>query len=300
MATGVACKNRGYDDMNITGFKAARGIRIGTIAPVALALAGSLMATAAFAQTAAPKAAPAAPAAKGAAPAAAAAPAGDGKPAPAWVKLCEKGAFVGKDKDGKEKKEEHSICLTHHERIDATSGIVLVSAALRQIDEGKNPLLMVMVPLGMAIPPGMQIGVYSKDLWDKIQKGEKVDDTKLTPIKMPFVLCHSAGCTGEIDATPEIVKDLQTNGGIIVYAVSGAGQPVAFPIPLVGFDTALAGPPADNEQYAKQRRGLMQQIAENQQKVIEEYRKQNEELQKSQGQVAPKAGAPAATPPAKK
>ena len=291
--------------MNSTGFQTARTWRAGMFtsvgAPLALALAGSLMAATAFAQTAAPKAAPPA-AAKGAAPTAAAAAPGDAKPAPAWVKLCEKGSFVTKDKDGKEKKEDHSICLTHHERIDASSGIVLVSAAVRQVDEGNNPLLMVMLPLGMAIPPGMQVGIYPKDMWEKIQKNEKVDDTKLTPIKIPFVLCHSAGCTGEVDATPEMINSFKSSGGIIVYAVSGSGQPVAFPIPLTGFDSALAGAAADNEEYAKQRRALMQQIAENQQKVIEEYRKQNDELQKGQGQVAPKPAAapPAAAPPAKK
>jgi invasion protein IalB len=276
----------------------------GLLAALTLVFAGSVATGAAFAQQPAPKSAPAAPAAKGAAPAAAAAaPAGDGKVAPAWVKLCEKGNFVTKDKDGKEKTEEHSICLTHHERIDAQSGIVLVSAAVRSIDDGKNPLLMVMLPLGMAIPPGMQVGVYPKDMWEKIQKNEKVDDSKLTPIKVPFILCHSAGCTGEVEATPEMLASFKSNGGIIVYAVSGQGAPVAFPIPLVGFDTAIAGAPADNQEYAKQRRALMQQIAENQQKAIEEYRKQSEELQKTQGQVAPRtpgAAAPAAAPPAKK
>jgi len=271
----------------------------GALAFLALVAGGALAISAAEAQQ--PKgAAPAAPAAKGAAPAAA-----EGPPAPAWVKLCEKGTFSSKDKDGKEVKEDHSICLTHHERIDAQSGIVLVSAAIRQIDEGKNPLLMVMLPLGMAIPPGMQVGVYDKEMWDKIQKNEKVDDSKLTPIKVPYMLCHSAGCTGEIDATPEMIASFKTSGGIIVYAVSGSGAPVAFPIPLVGFDAAIAGAPANNEEYAKQRRALMQQIAENQQKAIEEYRKQTQELQKTQGQTGVTArqgqAAPAAAaPPAKK
>ena len=295
--------------MNMTFAQALTGAhnrRLHRLALLALALAGSMAVGAAFAQQPAPKAAPAAPPAKGAA-AAPATPA-DGKPAPAWVKLCETARVMAKDKDGKDKPEEHQICLTHHERIDAQSGIVLVSAALRQVDKGEKPLLMVMLPLGMAIPPGMQIGVYSKEMWDKIQKAEKVDDSKLTPIKVPYVLCHSAGCTGEVDATPEIVESLKTNGGVIVYAVSGSGQPVAFPIPLVGFDSALAGAPANNEEYAKQRRALMQQIAENQQKVIEEYRKQSEELQKTQGgggttaAPAPAAVVPAkgAAPPAKK
>ena len=307
MATGVAEKREVKTTMLIKGFQAARTLRTATFAPLALALAGSLMASTAFAQTAAPKTAPATPpaAAKGGAPGGAPAAAAAAA-APAWVKLCEKAVFNAKDKDGKDKQEEHNICLTHHERIDASSGIVLVSAAMRQVDEGKNPLLMVMLPLGMAIPPGMQVGIYPKDMWEKIQKNEKVDDTKLTPVKIPFVLCHSAGCTGEVDATPEMMTSFKTSGGIIVYAVSGSGQPVAFPIPLTGFETALGGAPADNEEYAKQRRALMQQIASNQQKVIEEYRKTAEDLAKSQGQLpkppgAPAAAAPpAAAPPAKK
>ncbi len=268
--------------MKIWSSVATRALGATIVAPL-------LLAGAALAQAPAPKA--------GAAPAAA--PADAAKSNSAWVKLCEKGAVIVKDKDGKDKREDHSICLTHHERIDAASGVVLVSAAIRQVDEGKDPLLMVMVPLGMALPPGIQVGIYPKDMWEKIQKGEKVDDSKLVPIKMSYILCHSAGCTGEAAATPEMLNDLKTNGGIIVYAVSGTGQPVAFPIPLTGFDQALAGPPADNAEYTKQRRALMQQIAENQQKMIEEYRKQQDELAKSQGQVkgaGQQAPAPAQAP----
>ena len=55
----------------------------------------------------------------------------------AWVKLCEKANEVTKDKDGKDEKKEVNICLTHHERLDGKSGMVLVSAAVRQI-EGRD------------------------------------------------------------------------------------------------------------------------------------------------------------------
>ena len=61
-------------------------------------------------------------------------PQGDGKPQSAWVKLCEKSPLVKKDKDGKDVKEEKNICLTHHERLDGNSGMVLVSAAIRQVE----------------------------------------------------------------------------------------------------------------------------------------------------------------------
>jgi invasion protein IalB len=285
-------------------------------------LTGAIMAigaTAAFAQAPAPaqKAPAAAPAAKAPAPATGAAPAaGAAAAAPAnqsaWVKLCEKAPFAGKDKDGKDERVEKNICLTHHERLDGNSGMVLVSAAVRQIEGVEKQHLMVMVPLGMALPPGMQAAVYPKDMWEKIQKNEKVDDTALKPIKLAYNLCHSAGCTAEVETTPEIMKELKGGAGLIVYTMGGGGEPVAFPVPLMGFDAALAGAPVDNVEYSKARRALMEQIAQRQQQMIEEYKKQNAELQNMQGNkafgntpAAPAAGAApaakgAAPPPAKK
>ena len=271
------------------------------------------MATGAFAQQ--PKQ-PAAQPKAGTAPAAAGAPpasgatAAAGAPQSAWVKLCEKAPFAGKDKDGKEVSVEKDICLTHHERIDGNSGMVLVSAAIRQIEGDPKSHLMVMVPLGMALPPGVQIGVYPKEMWDKIQKGEKVDDSKLKPIKLAYALCHSAGCTAEAESTPEMITEIKSGAGMIVYALNGNGAPVAFPVPLTGFDVALSGQPVDNKIYSEARQALMQQIAERQKAAYNEYQKQNKELQNMQGNpaqgtgapppAAPAQKAPAAAPPAKK
>ncbi len=235
-----------------------------------------------------------------AAPAAAAPAAGQQQAAGnLWVKLCEKAPFVGKDKDGKDVREDKDICLTHHEQIEATSGMVLVSAALRQIQGQPKPLFMVMVPLGVALPPGLQVGVYTKDLWDKAQKGEKIDEKAITPIKLPYTLCHAAGCTGEIEATPELVNSLKTGGGLVVLAVHASGRAMPLPMALSGFDKALDGTPADPKLYSDQRRDVMIKIAENQKRMIEEQRKQSDELQKMQPNPAaqPKA-APAATAPA--
>jgi invasion protein IalB len=224
-----------------------------------------------------------------------------GAPQSAWVKLCEKAPFAGKDAAGKEVKTEKSICLTHHERIDGNSGMVLVSAAIRQIEGEPKSHLMVMVPLGMALAPGMQIGVYAKDLWDKVQKGEKVDDTKLKPIKLAYALCHAAGCTAEAETTPEILTEIKGGSGMIVYALNGNGAPVAFPVPLNGFDVALNGKAVDNAEYTKARQQLMKQIADRQREQYEQYKKQNDDLQKMQGNPAQGTGAPATgtNPPAR-
>ena len=245
----------------------------------------------------APEKAPAAPAKK---PAAGAkdAPAPSGAAQSAWVKLCEMAVGIAKDKEGKEEKKELNICLTHHERLDGNTGMVLVSAAVRQVEGQDKQHFMVMVPLGMLIQPGMRASIYPKDLWEQAQKNEKVDETKLKGLKFGFTLCHPAGCTAEVEASPELLTDLKTAGGLVIFAINAGGQPVGFPVPLVGFEQAYAGPPVDNVQYGEARRQLMQQIQQRQQEMVEEYKKQQQ--QQPTGATPPaKAPAPAA-PPAKK
>lgn len=257
-------------------------------------LALALAATAASAQT--PAAKKGAPAAAAAAAPAAAAPA----PAPTfWVKLCEKAQVPVPDKDGKMVAQEKNICLTHHERLDGNSGMVIVSAALRQVEGSDKQHLMVMVPLaiGVAIPPGLRAAVYDKETWAKAQKNEKIDDKALKPFDLKYTLCHPSGCTAELEATKEIVDSLKTGGGLVVLAMNGAAQPVPFSIPLDGFAAANAGPPADNKIYSTERARFFQELRARQE---EAYQKMVE-AQKTQERLAPKAGdiAPAPVAPKK-
>lgn len=208
----------------------------------------------------------AAPAAKDAK----AAPAGSKQSA--WVKLCEKSPLVKKDKDGKDVKEEKNICLTHHERLDGNSGMVLVSAAIRQVEGNPNDHLMIMVPLGMAIPPGIKAAVYSKDQWEKAAKNEKIDDKDLKPIDLKFSLCHPSGCTAEVEASKEVVEQMKTGGGIMVLAMNAQAQPIGFPVPLDGFADAFSGKPIDNAEYKKARGQLMAQIRQRQQEAYEKFK----------------------------
>ena len=227
------------------------------------------------------------------APPAKSAPAKDakaGEQQSAWVKLCEKAELAGRDKEGKPTKEERTICLTHHERLDGNTGMVLVSAAIRDVEGTDKDHLMIMVPLGMALPPGVRAAVYSKDQWEKAQKNEKIDEKQLKPIELKFTLCHAAGCTAEVEAPKELVESMKTGGGLMVLAINAGGQPIAFPVPLAGFSTAHAGAPVDNQAYAQARSQLMQQIRQRQIEAMK---------QQQQGGAAPAAPA-AAAPPAKK
>ena len=265
---------------------------------VALALAIGMAGLAGTASSQQPPAAP--PAAKKApekkAPAAAPA-AKDAQAAPgsqsAWVKLCERAAGVMKGKDGKEEQKELNICLTHHERLDGNTGMVLVSAALRQVEGQDKQHFMVMVPLGMMLQAGMRATLYPKEAWEKVQKKEQIDESKLKAIKLTYTLCHPAGCTAEIEATPELINDLKSDGGLVVFSIGANGAPVGFPVPLNGFAESLAGTPVDNKQYGEARKALMEQIAARQQQLIEQ--------QKAGAQKGAPAAAPAAkAPPAEK
>ena len=239
--------------------------------------------------------APPPPAAQKAAPAAPAAAAPGGAAQSAWVKLCEKATATQKTKDGKEEKKDLNICLTHHERLDGNSGMVLVSAAVRQVEGQDKQAFMVMVPLGMMLQPGMRATLYPKDMWDKAQKNEKVDESKLKPLSLAYTLCHPAGCTAEMESTPELLNDLKKGGGLMVFAINAAGAPAAFPVPLVGFEQSYAGAPVDPKKYSEARRSLMQQIAQRQHDMMEEYKKQQEAKEKEGA-----TGATGAAPPAKK
>lgn len=246
------------------------------------------------------------PAKKPPAPPAAKAPAGKAPAAAAasnpWVKLCEKASANTKDKDGKEEKKELNICMTHHERIDGSSGMVVVSAALQQLkvegDPKEKKQFLIMVPTGMLLKPGLRGTVFPKDLWAKVEKNEKLDkaeESKLKALQLDYTLCHAMGCTAEIDAPDDLVNSLKTSGGLMIFALRASGAPVAFPVPLAGFDQALAGAPVDPQKYGEARKALMTQIAQRQQELAAELKKQNESIQKMQVNTPPPA-APAPAP----
>ena len=149
-----------------------------------------------------------------------------------------------------------------------------------------NQYFMVMVPLGMMLKPGMRAILYPKDLWEKVQKNETVDDSKLKGLKLEYTLCHGGGCTAEAEVTPELINDLKRFGGMVVFAINSKGDATPFPVAFAGFEQAYTGNPADAQQYAAGRRALMQMIAQRQQELVEQ--------QKKQGQQPPAAAPPPA------
>lgn len=183
-------------------------------------------------------------------------------PQNSWVKICQDQETV---KDGAVSTTK--ICLTHHERLSSVNGMVLVSAAIRNISGVENESLMVLVPLGVALPPGVQI---------------VIDDNK--PIPLRFTFCHVGGCTAEAPAKQEVIDSFKKGKELKVLALNNQGKTVAFPVPLNGFTKAYDGEPVDTEKYQAARKELMQLIRKRQ---IELAKKAKEEGGNKEGATPP-------------
>ena len=256
--------------------KVVRDLHRACAAALALLLgAASLAGSVAAQQAPAKKAAPA--------PAAAA----SAREQNAWVKLCEKTPVGTMYKDGKEVPREVSLCVTQTETLDGNTGMAIVTAAVRQMEGEDKQYFMVMVPLNMELQAGMRAALYPKDLWARVLKDEKVDESKLKGIALEYTLCHGRGCTAQVEATPELIKDLKAYGGMLVFTVKVHGEPAGFAVPLAGFEQAYNGSPVDAKKYAEERRIMMQQIALRQRAQAEQQKKQQQQ------KAAPAPAAPA-------
>jgi invasion protein IalB len=209
-----------------------------------------------------------------------------------WVKICDKGELKGKDKDGKDVTKAVENCMTLTEQIHPDTGLTMVGATLVQLkmDGKEKSALQVTVPPGLVLPHGAAITVFPKDLWEKVQKNEKLDkadDEKLKKnfVKLTYTYCLQYGCLAEAEATPEVVTLLKGGAGLMVHTVRAPGTPVSQPVPLGGFAQALTGPPTDTQKFKEARTALMQQISERQKAMIQELKKQQDDLNKMQPNV---------------
>jgi invasion protein IalB len=240
---------------------------------------------------------PAAPAAKAPAakaPAAKAPAAKDAKKSTQWVKLCDTIKVKPKPAaDGKEgTPEEKQLCSTMFEAIESNTGQLIVSVGLQEMQGAPKQVLAVMVPLGVVIPGGVKLAVYSQDQWAKAAKNEKIELKELKTADLKFAHCLPVGCTAETQASPELLELLKSNAGLAVLAIWANGNQFTVPVPLNGFAEALAGKPIDKAEYQANRKKLMEHIMQRQ----AEYR---EKLKAEQMKNLPPLPGGAAAPAAK-
>lgn len=149
-----------------------------------------------------------------------------------WYKLCDE-----------QPKTKRKICFTFHEQVNVTTGRLYVSAALRKVAESKTEHILVVVPPGIAVRPGLQI---------------TIDDKK--PIILKYVICQPKGCTAEGEASAELIAQLKAGKNMIVAVIDVAGKINNLRVPLDGFSIAHKGPAVDKELYFKAWRSQLDQL----------------------------------------
>ena len=148
-----------------------------------------------------------------------------------WVKFCMRTAVPAAN-------ALPSVCLTHHEQIE-TAGVA--SVALRRVQGLPGEYMMVMVPIDMAIEPGVRV---------KLGGGE--------PLKLDYALCKGIGCIAQMQITPEMMKKLRNERSMTVAAIGMNGKTVRFQIPLNGFAKADDGPAMSLEAFRQARKTLVE------------------------------------------
>ncbi len=218
------------------------------------------------------------PATKKAAPAAKkAAPAGKAPQKSAWVKLCEKVPIPAPPKSGEENKEpqKKNICITKSEQLDQRTGLPRVSAGIRQVEGSDKQSLMALVPLGMAIPPGLGVVILTQEQWGKFSKKEKLDRKQLKEVRLKYSHCLAVGCWAEVEAGNDVLESLKKGALMMILPMTPAGREAQLIVPLVGFTAAYSGKPADMKKYAEARRQLIAQIRARQQEAAKAYQEVN-------------------------
>ncbi|HWB44507.1 MAG TPA: invasion associated locus B family protein [Hyphomicrobiaceae bacterium] len=210
-----------------------------------------------------------------------------------WVKLCNKIGFKNKDKDGKEVNEDRTVCITRRDGRETRAGRILLSVEIKQMEKEEKQFIGITLPTGMILPAGVRVGVYPKDAWEKVKKGEVDDKHKVKGLAAPYVVCNPGSCLAEAPIPPDVLGEMKTAAGIMVFAINAQAGEIGFPMPLEGFNKAYTGAPADTAKYAEAFKQSMLQVRARERELAEEYQKKNEQLQKMQGPEAYKGAVPA-------
>ncbi|MBO0764718.1 MAG: invasion associated locus B family protein [Hyphomicrobiaceae bacterium] len=216
-------------------------------------------------------------------------------PEDTWVKLCDKRQAKAKDKDGKEVTKNVNECITLTERIHPHSGITLMQAKYHElkIDSEERKAFEVTVPLGAVLPYGAAITLLPNDIWQKVEKNEKLEKAeeeklKSSQWKLTYSICGPAGCIAEMEANADFISKLKSSAGFVLESVQAPMGPIGHKVSLKTFSSALANAPTDTKKFADAKNEMMKGIYEHRQQLLAEYKKKQEELQKMQPNVGPK------------
>lgn len=165
-----------------------------------------------------------------------------------WTKICTQNKQTKKD-----------ICLVSQE-IRSANGQFLASVAVREIDGDENRSLLISVPPGMLLQPGIQF---------------KVDENEPRPVK--YGICFQKYCYSELPIKKDVIDELKGGNNLTVTTFSQQGKAIGFELTLTGFTATYDGDPIDPAAVQAQREKAQQEMAEKAQQARDNLIKMQQE-----------------------
>ncbi len=164
-----------------------------------------------------------------------------------WVKVC--------NTDPKANKE---ICLITQE-LRTDTGQFLSSVAIREIAGEARKTLLIAVPPGMLIQPGLRV---------QVDAGKQVE--------AKYGICFPNACYSEVVVDAGFVTTMKKGGKLVLTTLNQQAKPVPFELTLAGFTKVYDGAPIDaaalQEKQEKLQSELQKRAEDARQKLIEKQK----------------------------
>jgi invasion protein IalB len=144
-----------------------------------------------------------------------------------WTKICPPQAAGA---------QQAPICLTMKE-VRLETGQFLAGAALIEKPGEEKKLLRITLPLGMQIPPGTRLTLDSEQ-----------------PASALYVTCIPNGCMADYEINSQFVERMKKGQQLLLQGVNMPGQVANYTLPLADFAKAVDGPPTDPEEFGRRQK----------------------------------------------
>ncbi|MEP4034750.1 invasion associated locus B family protein [Roseibium polysiphoniae] len=148
-----------------------------------------------------------------------------------WVKVCNVDPKVNKE-----------ICLITQE-LRTNTGQFLSSVAIREIDGEARKTLLIAVPTGMLIQPGLRV---------------QIDSGKQTQAK--YGICFPNACYSELVIDASFVNSMKQGGKLVLTTLNQQAKAIPLELTLIGFTKVYDGEPMDVADLQKKQEELQSEL----------------------------------------
>lgn len=173
----------------------------------------------------------------------------DAATAPGWTKIC-----------NQDKNTNKEICLTTRE-LRAQTGQFLASVAIREFKGEARKSLIISVPPGMLLAPGLRY---------------QVDSNKQGSAN--YGICFPNACYAEKVIDDSFVTQLKKGSKLVITALNQRAKGQNFELSLSGFTKTIEGDPIDPQVLQERQKKLQEEL----QRRAEEQRRKLLEQQNAQ------------------